>query len=123
MVKVRHSRLQAIKLSTFTLVSSMLFMLTFVLLVLLGLGIFSLRSSSEGFPPNDLSSYRRMTSEREGDRMEKKEEKWTEILSWEPRAFLYHNFLSKEECEYLINLAKPHGEINCGRCRDGSEYR
>jgi prolyl 4-hydroxylase len=64
MVKVRHSRLQAIKLSTFTLVSSMLFMLTFVLLVLLGLGIFSLRSSSEGFPPNDLSSYRRMTSER-----------------------------------------------------------
>jgi hypothetical protein len=25
--------------------------------------------------------------------MEKKEEKWTETLSWEPRAFLYHNFL------------------------------
>jgi hypothetical protein len=64
MVKVRHSRLQAIKRSTFTLVSSMLFMLTFVPLVLLGLGIFSLRSSSEGFPPNDPSSYRRMTSER-----------------------------------------------------------
>ncbi|KAI4390000.1 hypothetical protein MLD38_002159 [Melastoma candidum] len=34
-------------------------------------------------------------------------EQWTEVLSWEPRAFLYHNFLSKEECEYLIGLAKP----------------
>jgi prolyl 4-hydroxylase len=33
---------------------------------------------------------------------------WTEVISWEPRAFVYHNFLSKEECEYLIALAKPH---------------
>ncbi|CAN6232849.1 unnamed protein product [Urochloa humidicola] len=33
---------------------------------------------------------------------------WTEVISWEPRAFVYHNFLSKEECEYLIGLAKPH---------------
>ncbi|KAG0454154.1 hypothetical protein HPP92_025458 [Vanilla planifolia] len=32
---------------------------------------------------------------------------WTEVLSWEPRAFIYHNFLSKEECKYLIALAKP----------------
>uniref|UniRef100_A0A453Q624 procollagen-proline 4-dioxygenase n=1 Tax=Aegilops tauschii subsp. strangulata TaxID=200361 RepID=A0A453Q624_AEGTS len=32
---------------------------------------------------------------------------WTEVISWEPRAFVYHNFLSKEECEYLIGLAKP----------------
>uniref|UniRef100_J3N3S1 procollagen-proline 4-dioxygenase n=1 Tax=Oryza brachyantha TaxID=4533 RepID=J3N3S1_ORYBR len=36
-----------------------------------------------------------------------KGEPWTEVLSWEPRAFLYHNFLSKEECEYLISLARP----------------
>ncbi|KAH7443374.1 hypothetical protein KP509_02G031300 [Ceratopteris richardii] len=33
---------------------------------------------------------------------------WVEFISWEPRAFIYHNFLSKEECEYLITLAKPH---------------
>uniref|UniRef100_A0A0D3FCB9 procollagen-proline 4-dioxygenase n=1 Tax=Oryza barthii TaxID=65489 RepID=A0A0D3FCB9_9ORYZ len=33
---------------------------------------------------------------------------WTEVISWEPRAFVYHNFLSKEECDYLIGLAKPH---------------
>ncbi|RLM99552.1 prolyl 4-hydroxylase 1 [Panicum miliaceum] len=35
-------------------------------------------------------------------------ELWTEELSSEPRASLYHNFLSKEECDYLISLAKPH---------------
>lgn len=35
---------------------------------------------------------------------------WTEVISWEPRAFVYHNFLSKEECEYLIGLAKPRME-------------
>ncbi|KAG6493613.1 probable prolyl 4-hydroxylase 3 [Zingiber officinale] len=33
---------------------------------------------------------------------------WTEVVSWEPRAFMYHNFLSKEECEHFIMLAKPH---------------
>ncbi|MCO5587165.1 hypothetical protein L7F22_041112 [Adiantum nelumboides] len=33
---------------------------------------------------------------------------WVELISWEPRAFVYHKFLSKEECEYLISLAKPH---------------
>eukprot|EP00252_Welwitschia_mirabilis_P000879 TRINITY_DN10866_c0_g1_i1.p1 TRINITY_DN10866_c0_g1~~TRINITY_DN10866_c0_g1_i1.p1 ORF type:complete len:311 (+),score=61.14 TRINITY_DN10866_c0_g1_i1:242-1174(+) len=27
-------------------------------------------------------------------------------LSWHPRAFLYKNFLSDEECDHLINLAK-----------------
>ncbi|KAH1260203.1 hypothetical protein AAZX31_02G042100 [Glycine max] len=31
-----------------------------------------------------------------------------EVISWQPRAFLYHNFLTKEECEYLINIATPH---------------
>ncbi|KAG2629705.1 prolyl 4-hydroxylase 5-like [Panicum virgatum] len=34
-------------------------------------------------------------------------EPWTEELSSEPRASLYHNFLSKEECNHLISLAKP----------------
>lgn len=29
------------------------------------------------------------------------------MISWEPRAFVYHNFLTQEECEYLISLAKP----------------
>ncbi|XP_024633385.1 probable prolyl 4-hydroxylase 3 [Medicago truncatula] len=36
-----------------------------------------------------------------------RKDQWTEILSSVPRASMYHNFLSKEECEHLINLAKP----------------
>ncbi|KAL4278921.1 hypothetical protein GQ457_03G037870 [Hibiscus cannabinus] len=106
MVKLRHSRIQAKKLSTVTLVLSMLFMLTVVLLMLLGLGIFSLPINSDDSPPTDLTSYRRMASER-GKGLGKRGEQWTEVLSWEPRAFIYHNFLSKEECEHLINIAKP----------------
>nr|CAB3466069.1 unnamed protein product [Digitaria exilis] len=33
---------------------------------------------------------------------------WMEELSSEPRACLYHNFLSKKEFSHLIALAKPH---------------
>ncbi|KAE8696782.1 putative prolyl 4-hydroxylase 10 [Hibiscus syriacus] len=107
MPKLRHSWLQAKKLSTVALVLSMLFMLTVVLLMLLGLGIFSLPINSDDSPPTDLTSYRRMASER-GKGLGKRGQQCTEILSWEPRAFIYHNFLSKEECEYLISLANPH---------------
>lgn len=32
---------------------------------------------------------------------------WIEILSWSPRAFVYHNFLTPEECDYLIDTASP----------------
>ncbi|KAI9201544.1 hypothetical protein LWI28_025097 [Acer negundo] len=107
MVKVRHSRLQAKKLSTLTLALSMLFMLTIVLLMLLAMGIFSLPIGDDGPSPNDLSSYRRLAIEKY-NKTEERIEQWTEIISWEPRAFVYHNFLSKEECEHLINLATPH---------------
>lgn len=31
-----------------------------------------------------------------------------EQVSWKPRAFLYHNFLSDEECEHLKALGAPH---------------
>ncbi|CAM6122875.1 unnamed protein product [Calypogeia fissa] len=34
--------------------------------------------------------------------------KYVETLSWEPRASLYHNMLTDEECEHLINLARPN---------------
>ncbi|KAL5847902.1 hypothetical protein ACOSQ3_011426 [Xanthoceras sorbifolium] len=107
MVKVRNSRLQAKKWSTLTLVLSMLFMLTIVLLMLLAMGIFSLPIGDNDSSPNDLSSYRRLAIEKH-NRTEERGEQWTEIIAWEPRAFVYHNFLSKEECEYLINLATPH---------------
>ncbi|KAD7477101.1 hypothetical protein E3N88_00237 [Mikania micrantha] len=107
-------RHQGKRSSTVALVLSMLLMLTIVLLVLLALGIFSLPIGSD----DDSSSYLRdritfkrqrlLVGDIDGDGIGNKRDQWTEILSWEPRAFVYHNFLSKEECDYLINLAKPH---------------
>ncbi|KAI7730837.1 hypothetical protein M8C21_026172 [Ambrosia artemisiifolia] len=110
---VRHH--QGKRSSTVALVLSMLLMLTIVLLVLLALGIFSLPIGSDVDDDSSFYLHDRITFKRkrilvgdiDGDGTEKRDQ-WTEILSWEPRAFLYHNFLSKEECEYLINLAKPH---------------
>ncbi|KAK9842565.1 hypothetical protein WJX81_006326 [Elliptochloris bilobata] len=32
---------------------------------------------------------------------------WVEILSWQPRAFLWHGFLSASECQHIMRLAKP----------------
>nr|XP_048331393.1 probable prolyl 4-hydroxylase 3 [Ziziphus jujuba var. spinosa] len=108
MAKARYARSQSKRLSTFKLVLSMLFMLTVVLLMLFALGIVSLPVSSDEAPLNDISSFRRRAVER-AEGLGRRGDQWTEILSWEPRAFIYHNFwLSKEECEYLIGLAKPH---------------
>ncbi|KAH7523468.1 hypothetical protein FEM48_Zijuj06G0014500 [Ziziphus jujuba var. spinosa] len=119
MAKARYARSQSKRLSTFKLVLSMLFMLTVVLLMLFALGIVSLPVSSDEAPLNDISSFRRRAVER-AEGLGRRGDQWTEILSWEPRAFIYHNFWkmhfnsryhfeqSKEECEYLIGLAKPH---------------
>jgi prolyl 4-hydroxylase len=89
-------------------------MLTVVLLMLLALGILSLpiASDDDSSPIRDRINFKRKSFvigdvDESGSRKMRKDQ-WTEILSWEPRAFIYHNFLSKEECEYLINLAKPH---------------
>lgn len=97
--------------STVTLVLSMLLMLSIVLLMLLALGILSLPVGSDDEPSSvkDRIKFKRLALDiGEGEGLGKRGEQWTEVLSWEPRAFVYHNFLSKEECEYLINLARPH---------------
>ncbi|KMZ60681.1 Prolyl 4-hydroxylase subunit alpha-1 [Zostera marina] len=31
----------------------------------------------------------------------------TEVVSWSPRVFVFHNFLSEEECDYLRTIAGP----------------
>ncbi|XP_061352237.1 probable prolyl 4-hydroxylase 10 [Gastrolobium bilobum] len=107
MMKQRHSRVGPRKSSSmsWTLILTMLVSFTFLILILLALGILSIPSTSSRLPkPNDLTSIARNTllTHSEGE-----EEKWVELVSWEPRAFVYHNFLTKEECEYLINIAKP----------------
>jgi prolyl 4-hydroxylase len=35
---------------------------------------------------------------------------WIETLSWSPRAFLYHGFLTPEECAHIRGLARPRLE-------------
>lgn len=34
-------------------------------------------------------------------------EPWIEPLSWRPRSFLYHNFMTAEEADHIIHVAKP----------------
>ncbi|THU65763.1 hypothetical protein C4D60_Mb05t07060 [Musa balbisiana] len=87
-----------------TLILVALLTISVVLLVLLALGAFSLPAISKD---GRVAEVRRSVREAR-DELQETGEQWTEVLSWEPRAFLYHNFLSKEECKYLIDLAKPY---------------
>ncbi|XP_039039254.1 probable prolyl 4-hydroxylase 10 [Hibiscus syriacus] len=109
MAKPRHSRFPGRKSSSSTMVLTALIMFTFLVLILLALGILSIPSSNLGnsHKPNDLSTIAHNVVGK-NDYDEGVGEQWVEAISWEPRAFIYHNFLSKEECEYLIDLAKPH---------------
>ncbi|XP_010935631.1 probable prolyl 4-hydroxylase 3 [Elaeis guineensis] len=105
---VRHSRLFSNRPSSlYTLAFTVLLMLSVVLLILLALGVFSLPEGDDIH--HDRSVYETTaTYLSDGNGLGKRGPQWTEVVSWEPRAFIYHNFLSKEECEFLIELAKPH---------------
>ncbi|CAI0392754.1 unnamed protein product [Linum tenue] len=108
MAKGRYSRFPSRKSNSSTMIFTMLLMFTFAILILLALGILSIPSNSgDSRRAHDLSTilHNQVNSSAEEER---KPEPWAEVISWEPRAFVYHNFLSKEECEYLISLAKPH---------------
>ncbi|CAL9115426.1 unnamed protein product [Musa textilis] len=94
--------------SPYALALVMLLMLSLVVLLLLALGIFSLPVSSDSGPESEADLRHHSRSLRDADGLGQRGQQWTEVISWEPRAFVYHNFLSKEECEYLIELAKPH---------------
>ncbi|XP_020232882.1 probable prolyl 4-hydroxylase 10 [Cajanus cajan] len=113
MVKARQSRIGPRKpssraASSWTLTLTLLVTCSFLILILLALRIFSIPNDHSGLSkPNDLNNIARNTHITEGD-LHDGEGRWVEIVSWEPRAFLYHHFLTKEECEYLINTAKPN---------------
>ncbi|KAL3499510.1 hypothetical protein ACH5RR_038603 [Cinchona calisaya] len=72
------------------------------------LGLLSMPSSSRETPKaHELSSIPRNSVDR-GDKEDAGIGKqWVEVISQEPRAIIYHNFLSKEECESLINISTP----------------
>ena len=42
-----------------------------------------------------------------------------EPISWQPRAFVYHHFLSDEECDHIVSLAKPQVRIPVLTARPG----
>ncbi|XP_009801759.1 probable prolyl 4-hydroxylase 10 [Nicotiana sylvestris] len=96
------------KSSNSTLVFAVFIGLSLLVLILLAFGIFSIPFSSKGSQKaHDLSSIAHNAVGRRDDDGGKGDQ-WAEVISWEPRAVVYHNFLSKDECEYLINLGKPH---------------
>ncbi|KAH7849985.1 hypothetical protein Vadar_025957 [Vaccinium darrowii] len=96
--------------SSSTVVFALLITCSFFIIILLSLKVISIPSGSRGshHKARDLSSLVHKTVDRSD--VDGRGDQWIEVISWEPRAFVYHNFLSKDECEYLITLAKPHME-------------
>ncbi|KAG5079104.1 hypothetical protein JHK86_003169 [Glycine max] len=101
MVKGRQSRLghrKPSRGSSWPVMLTLLATCSFLILILLALPILSnSNANSSGrliIKPNDLNSIALNTtthiSEAEYDQLG---ERWVEIISWEPRIFLYHNFL------------------------------
>lgn len=39
-----------------------------------------------------------------------------EPLSWKPRAFLHHNFITADEADHIVALAKPFVSYNFSLC-------
>ncbi|XP_009149614.1 probable prolyl 4-hydroxylase 8 isoform X2 [Brassica rapa] len=125
--KPKHLRPQPRKSSLTTHAFTFLILALFSILILLGLGILSLPSTRMiSSRPTDFTTVERTSEGREstyGDD-EGNGERWLEVISWEPRAFLYHNFLTNEECEHLISLAKPNmakskvADVKTGRSKD-----
>ncbi|CAA7391456.1 unnamed protein product [Spirodela intermedia] len=88
---------------------TILLFISVVLILRLALSIFSLPVDRDS-PKINHPVYASPTARRkvvESDGLGQRGRQWTEVVSWEPRAFVYHNFLSAEECEYLIEMAKP----------------
>ncbi|KAK7406862.1 hypothetical protein VNO78_08496 [Psophocarpus tetragonolobus] len=112
MAKPRYSRIPPRKSSSSsTLILTLFLVFTFLVLILLALGILSIPNTSRSnLPkPNDLTSIARNTVHTsDADDDYERGEQWVEVVSWEPRAFVYHNFLTKEECDHLIEIAKPN---------------
>ena len=34
-------------------------------------------------------------------------DRWIEQLSWTPRSYLFHSFLTATECDHIINVSRP----------------
>lgn len=128
MAKGRHSRFPPRRSANSTVIFAGLLMFSFLILILLALGVFSIPSTSRDSPKaNDLSSIVRTTSIIT-DGYHDRGDQWLEVISWEPRAFVYHNFLVSLErfwCTYAIICVcyLPFGMVSlCEWCNDNVHF-
>jgi len=84
-------------------------LLSLVLLVMLILGLVAVPAVPRRFEDDTSGAVveLKLPSHQHWHRNDNVTKPWVEVLSWEPRAFLYHHMLTQEECNHLIQLAKP----------------
>lgn len=88
-----------------TMALLVLALLSLMLMILLLLGLVAVPGASPGRSREDGAVVElKLPTHRQQDNPLAP---WTEVLSWEPRAFLYHHFLTQDECNHLIELARP----------------
>ncbi|KAI7725197.1 hypothetical protein M8C21_027682, partial [Ambrosia artemisiifolia] len=83
------------KSSSSTLIFSILIICSFFALILLALGILSIpTTSSNSHKAHDLNSivHRTTTTLDRSEKKDDRSDQWVEVISWEPRAVIYHNF-------------------------------
>ncbi|EPS63604.1 iron ion binding / oxidoreductase/ oxidoreductase protein, partial [Genlisea aurea] len=88
-------------------VSYGMIILSFVVFVFISLGLLSISSTEYSPEAHDLNAIAHGSVLRD-ELEEDTRDRWSEVISWEPRASIFHGFLSKAECNYLISLAQPH---------------
>ncbi|XP_048141934.1 probable prolyl 4-hydroxylase 10 isoform X3 [Rhodamnia argentea] len=114
MAEPRHPRFPQPKPPSSQLLRATLLIFRFVVLILLVVGACSFPSSSGGSSKaNELSSILRMSVERSGlGREGDRGEQWVELISWEPIAFVYHNFLvSRVRTSSVMYLTRGRDKI------------
>ncbi|KAL8194106.1 hypothetical protein R6Q57_026348 [Mikania cordata] len=81
----------------------------FIVFILLGPEVHSAPSNYSLNIHHDLRFIdQTVTNTGRSDGCDRRADHWVEVISWEPRAVIYHNFLSEEECEHVINISIPH---------------
>ncbi|KVI02929.1 Prolyl 4-hydroxylase, alpha subunit [Cynara cardunculus var. scolymus] len=86
-----HPRGSSRKSSSSTFIFSVLIICSFFVLILFGFAILSIpKSSSDSSKVHEVNSIVHHTSIVESD---DRADQWVEVISWEPRAVVYHNFL------------------------------
>lgn len=88
--------------SSATVVFALLVTCSFFIIILLSLKVISIPSGSRGshHKARDLSSLVHKTVDRSD--VDGRGDQWIEVISWEPRAFVYHNFLVRFQKFFLL---------------------